>query len=595
MSTPRLNFLAPARDASSSPPTGRILDRQIGARGASSSFSSNLARKPSPSPRKATPSGKSVRQMASFFETGRDSSPPLPPSSLLLPIKPREDRSVSGATSASAYSVASSATNGTKSDANAELAVKQPVFSSSYATRNFSRPTTKPSFAPPSFVGLITNEYAAEEDSLTLLNYKAYFNNRPLGRCLDQIEKKEEDAAKHRAEVEAKKKKTVEKEKERAHNLKRSATLQYIMSASTPVERLDKLMESLQALDLEAGHKDDEEYGDETLKSTSMEKQEGRRDAGELWIDEDEIYGIQIQRAGMQQEDVHPLGEEMGRDDYEDATLTPRAALPSASSVSQLPAPPAPTQSPPSPPRDAAHRPYSLNQPSEPFPNLSSPSIQSSQLGEYAGYGGLRPTTPITPASHFTSPDDMYPEPELPHIRWAQPSTPSLTATENDTDSYTSRGRFEHDNHGGRRTGSMPRMKSSDTTMTVWPSVPFSIPYNQSNSSSFTHIPSPLGITSNYPSSDCRLPIASQFARTDLTSSTLGRKTTEQKMSEIDAYLADSDDEKAAAMRKKLKAKESRGRLRPAATAGRNIAKSGINSVARATHRLLDKVDHMLR
>jgi hypothetical protein len=95
------------------------------------------------------------------------------------------------------------------------------------------------------------------------------------------------------------------------------------------------------------------------------------------------------------------------------------------------------------------------------------------------------------------------------------------------------------------------------------------------------------------------LPIASQFARTDLasSSSTLRHMTTEQKMSEIDAYLADTDDdEKAtAATRKKLKAKESRGRLRPAATAGKNMAKSGINSVARATHRLLDKVDHMLR
>jgi hypothetical protein len=315
----------------------------------------------------------------------------------------------------------------------------------------------------------------------------------------------------------------------------------------------------------------------------------------QLWIEEDEIYGIQIQRAEMEQEGLQALGEEMGRGNCGDATLTPSESLPSASSVSQLPAQPVPTQSPPHPPRDAAHRPYSPNQPSEPFPNLSSPSIQSSQLGEYAGYGGLLPAQPITPASQFTSLDDMYPEPELPYIRWAQPSTPPLTATENDTDSYISRGRFEHDTHGWRRTGSVPRMKSSDTTMTVWPSVPFPIPYNQSNSSSFSHTPSPLGIMNNNPSSECRLPIASQFARTDLTSSTFRHKTTEQNMSEIDAYLADSDDEKAAAMRTKLKAKGSRGRLRPAATAGRNMAKSGINSVARVTHRLLDKVDHMLR
>jgi hypothetical protein len=220
--------------------------------------------------------------MANFFEKRQDSSPPLPSRNLLMPIKPREDRSVSGATSASAYSVASRATDETKSDANALLAVKQPVLSSSYASRTFSRTTPSPSFTPRSIVGLIKNEYAAEEDSLTLLNYKAYFNNRPLGRCLDQIEKEEEDAAKLRAQAEAKKKKSAAKEKERAHNLKRSATLQYIMSASTPVERLDKLMESLQALTLEAGYKDDEESGDETLKSTNMEEQEGRRDAGEV-------------------------------------------------------------------------------------------------------------------------------------------------------------------------------------------------------------------------------------------------------------------------------------------------------------------------
>ncbi|KAK0613470.1 hypothetical protein B0T14DRAFT_569513 [Immersiella caudata] len=602
MSTPSLNFLSPERGGSSTPSPGRILDRKIGIRGASSSFSTNLARRPpSPSPRKTTPSGKSVREMASFFEQGHDSSPPLPPPprGLLIPILRREDCSVSGETSASAYSVASGATVGIKSDASALPAMKQPVFSSSYSSRTVARAKPSPSFAPRSLAGFIKNEYAAEEDSLTLLNYKAYFNNRPLGRCLDKIEK-EEDAAKNRAEAEAKKQQTATKGKVKANNLTRSATLQYIMSASTPVGRLDKLMESLQALDLEAGYNDDEGSGDESSSSMKMEEQEGRRDDDvrrQLWIEEDEIFESHTQEKTWAQKESHtektgtnqegmwvPAGE-MGRSGHKDATLTPSAPLPSGSSVSQLPGIPMPARSPPV---DATRRRYSPNQPNEPFPDLSSPSIQSSQLGEYQGYGGLLPALPIYPASQCVN--GMYPEPELLHIRWAEPSTPSLAATEGDSDSYMSNGRFGHDNHGQRRAGSVLRMKSSDTTMTVWPSVPFSIPYNQSNSSGFRHTPSPLGIMNN-------LPIASQFARTDLASSTstLRHMTTEQKMSEIDAYLADTDDEKAAAMRKKLKAKESKGRLRPAATVGKNMAKSGINSVARATHRLLDKVDHMLR
>ncbi|KAK0643108.1 hypothetical protein B0T16DRAFT_459291 [Cercophora newfieldiana] len=281
--------------------------------------------------------------------------------------------------------------------------------------------------------------------------------------------------------------------------------------------------------------------------------------------------------------------------DREESTLTPSGAASQTTKVSQLHAPPLPDRRPPQVPLDVDYRPYSPSQPSEPFPALDSPWTQSSQLGEYEGSTARH--------SHSTSIDDMYPEPELLRVKWAQqPSSPSMMSA-SDTDSYFSRN--HHLGHGkqGERSNWIPRMKSSDTTMTVWPSViPSTTPRTSSPSergqkpSSYFTTPS-LG-TVNSRSSDCKYPIASQFMRKGSGGSDLRHMLTEEKMSEIDAYLGlgeDGEENGMATTGKRGGGKEGRGKLKPVGTTGRNIARSGINTVTQAVHRALERVDRVLR
>ncbi|KAK0643109.1 hypothetical protein B0T16DRAFT_459292 [Cercophora newfieldiana] len=286
MESPHHNLLAPEQEQDPSIPSkGRILDRKIPSRGPANTFSSNLARRPSPSPRKTTTSsGKSVREMANLFEKGQDGSPPSRPRNLQILVKKRDERAASAATTSvrSVSSKWSDATDGTKSVVPSIVlpmeTERKPVFDSC-SRRIFSPALPSPALTSRSIASLMGNEYQAEENSLTLLNYKAYFNNRPLGRCLDDFE--EAEAAKERAEAVAKKE-TSQKKKETSHNLTRSVTLQNIMAASTPVERLDKLMEALQELDLEADHDDDKPLDKEMLKPTNAKQEERRRDAEEV-------------------------------------------------------------------------------------------------------------------------------------------------------------------------------------------------------------------------------------------------------------------------------------------------------------------------
>jgi len=82
-----------------------------------------------------------------------------------------------------------------------EIAPRRPSHSS-YITRPIpiallnprSRVSASP-FRDKDFV-IPTDEFIGERDSLTFLNQKAYFNNRPLGRCLDGLEEDEEELEK---------------------------------------------------------------------------------------------------------------------------------------------------------------------------------------------------------------------------------------------------------------------------------------------------------------------------------------------------------------------------------------------------------------
>jgi len=309
MASPRPNFLTP-EGGSPVPSEGRILDRKMESRGLSTSFSSNLARK-RPSPKKTTPSsGKSVREMANFFEKGKGPESISSGRSARNVEIPAQKRDVSAeSTAATAGSGITDATDETDEtdetkDTDARTGVLTWAGSSSFKS---STPPRSPDlervfprrvlFAPRPIVvaSRSRDEHQAEENSLTLLNYKAYFNNRPLGRCLDHLDKQAAEPAKDRAAPPAEKKPDPKtKKKKTKYHLTSSATLQMILAASSPVERLDKLMESLQALDLEASYDKAEAKADaevkveaeaeyteeETLKPSNPEIREGRRDAG---------------------------------------------------------------------------------------------------------------------------------------------------------------------------------------------------------------------------------------------------------------------------------------------------------------------------
>ncbi len=138
-------------------------------------------------------------------------------------------------------------------------------------------------------------EYQGEENSLTLLNYKSYFNNRPLGRCLDDLghleksveksaQKSTEKSAKKSAENEKKgppvsmanpfkanKAIMSEKEKKEVRRQSRLIAMRALSSAASPVQQLENLMLELQALALESKGDDDEgDHGDNQTEETPV-------------------------------------------------------------------------------------------------------------------------------------------------------------------------------------------------------------------------------------------------------------------------------------------------------------------------------------
>lgn len=125
-------------------PPDRIIDRNIATRGLSESFSANISRKCTPS--KVRP-GPTVNVLVDPLE------------------KPEGNGSLELESKAPGESNKSSrlGDTGDKQFESQKEAPKRPVGPS----------------APP---------HPFAEDSLTLMEYKAFFNNRPLGRCLDDFE-----------------------------------------------------------------------------------------------------------------------------------------------------------------------------------------------------------------------------------------------------------------------------------------------------------------------------------------------------------------------------------------------------------------------
>lgn len=146
------------KDGSCSPASTRILDRKIESRALPSGFSSNLGRK-APTGDKGCAT-KSVKAIVDWLEKTTTTGPEKP--GLKTPQRREKIRNVD------TFSLSSFDTG--KSDVLQATA---------------SEPTVPSPVCP-----LETTPTHPEEYSLTLFEYKTYFNNRPLGRCLDDQEDK---------------------------------------------------------------------------------------------------------------------------------------------------------------------------------------------------------------------------------------------------------------------------------------------------------------------------------------------------------------------------------------------------------------------
>lgn len=227
-----------------------------------------------------------------------------------------------------------------------------------------------------------TDEFIGERDSLTFLNQQAFYNNRPLGRCLDGLEEDEE------CEKKAERRMTDRKSKRHA------MTIQFRLPSETrrqtvsnaPVQQLEGVMKDLEEVIEEQSAAED---------STIAEPpDEGKRSLDEvlafwnsvriqLHIDDDDELGVDSANVA-------------DKDNGKGATTLPHHSpvLPS----------PTPTRVPPPTPETmfSSSPPLSV----EPFPTLPTlpsltPPIDQTAVGSVTG---LAP---------FVSLDDMYPEPEL--------------------------------------------------------------------------------------------------------------------------------------------------------------------------------------
>ncbi|KAK3360085.1 hypothetical protein B0T25DRAFT_565029 [Lasiosphaeria hispida] len=423
------------------PPTpGRILDRKIERRAIPHSFSSNLGQK-SPSPGRSSPltkpPGKSVRAIVNWLEQAA-SSPRGPE-----PSKPQLVTTGSPATAITpADASVPSGDNDVfdNRDARTNTAVAGGEEKSRKAWKFAPAPLEVFSSRPTTVTRpFIRDEYQGEDYSLTLLKYKAYFNNRPLGRCLDYLEQA----------LEEKKTKTDTNKMEESLNIQQQPLVPATArdtQPSSPAEMLDKLMQELQALDFEkdAGKR-------ETCEKRDPEEVKAFWDnvRAQLWIDDGEVYGDASSAEDSEKgekkmtPDDDEKDDEKGKDEEhgEDEPSPNGSSFPTYEPDEPKPAPcPVPTRLPPPPPTPVltgqSFSEHDMVFQHEPFPSwdLSSPSVYSS-----ASSPGLRPppraVTEATPAV-FTSLEDMYPEPELPSSFYTSqgglPSSPLLAPTRHD-------------------------------------------------------------------------------------------------------------------------------------------------------------------
>lgn len=135
---------------------GRILDRKIESKGLAQSFSANISRKGTP---KKSDSGRRVKDLVDRLEKARGSTP--------SDVDRKESNRPNNASRPDEVDSKLGESSNDVADEVGEVTIGVVEYSADS------------SGAPHPFV---------EECSLTLLEFKPYFNNQPLGRCLDNLE-----------------------------------------------------------------------------------------------------------------------------------------------------------------------------------------------------------------------------------------------------------------------------------------------------------------------------------------------------------------------------------------------------------------------
>ncbi|AEO55991.1 hypothetical protein MYCTH_45263 [Thermothelomyces thermophilus ATCC 42464] len=395
----------------------RILDRKIERRQLLASFSSNLARR---GPRfEGKASDGSVRSIVSLFEKSATHSD--------SPASSRPDWACGASNELGGR-------NGRKGhrvvhndkDHNGRVS-GQPL------TSQLQNDRLVPSMSPSSTTG-----YQVEDYSLTLLRHKSYFNNRSLARCLD--EESEEDTRTKVQLVKSNKdgddKAIVERKKDDPDEHGRGGKGDRILLASQrnhpfPKQQRDNQMSELLPRK-ELLRPRPQELANRNLLEVDNFWSHVR---AELQVDDEEIYGTRPARTRRQDYEARP------RDGYESWTFkqssTPDASPPaSRQSKPDIVHPflPAPTRPPPPVPVAARERslsavsrwkPHSATHLSEPFPDLASdyPVIWDEPSPTPFRESASAPESADIASLSF----DPYPEPELPLLEAGRDSSVSLT------------------------------------------------------------------------------------------------------------------------------------------------------------------------
>ncbi|KAL2126491.1 hypothetical protein VTI74DRAFT_819 [Chaetomium olivicolor] len=263
------------RKGGSAPAQDRIVDRKIERRALPASFSSNLGRKGLSPGRKA--SDRFVKAMVSMFEKSTGTSGNRQPN------KPSEIHGNQGQEDA--------VDNNGKLEDRVIIHTPQHYFQQGQPIRSIPTPMFS-----PAHVG-----YQVEEYSLTLLKHKSYFNNRPLARCLDDLDGNKvagRVSGRNSQDVKSKKEGGKEGMGEKKENMREGTGLENKRAvssnqndASSPIAQLDNLMCELLIL-----------QGTSESTAANSSREEEKRDPeeakrfwnnvrGQLWIENEEIYG----------------------------------------------------------------------------------------------------------------------------------------------------------------------------------------------------------------------------------------------------------------------------------------------------------------